>query len=206
MINEYEAWVKSWNGEKWSSCRKVCSSAPLSTINLTQDGLGSTQIPVVSNQWLNASAMAQPQQGLRNRLLKGKFNSKNKFTGRGAKGLLMGKINFNVHGYLKILLFRRKIHEKKILITYPTGFKVCKSVHHRIIQINHQPDATIFQFIILMFIYSSTCFGCFSAHHQKHDCSGSHWFYLHIMVTVVLCSWSGRPNHKHSMTVTTIRR
>ena len=27
------------------------------------------------------------------------------------------------------------------------------------IQINHQPDATIFQFIILMFIYSSTCFG-----------------------------------------------
>jgi hypothetical protein len=28
-------------------------------------------------------------------------------------------------------------------------FKVCKSVHHRTIQINHQPDATIFQFIIL---------------------------------------------------------
>ena len=27
------------------------------------------------------------------------------------------------------------------------------------IQINHQPDATIFQFIILTFIYSSTCFG-----------------------------------------------
>jgi hypothetical protein len=37
--------------------------------------------------------------------------------------------------------------------------KVCKSMHHRTIQINHQPDATIFQFIILMFIYSSTCFG-----------------------------------------------
>jgi hypothetical protein len=29
------------------------------------------------------------------------------------------------------------------------------------IQINHQPDATIFQFIILTFIYSSTCFGRF---------------------------------------------
>jgi len=28
-------------------------------------------------------------------------------------------------------------------------------------QINHQPDATIFQFIILTFIYSSTCFGVF---------------------------------------------
>jgi hypothetical protein len=58
--------------------------------------------------------MAQPQQGLRNRLLKGKLNSGNKFTGRGAKGLLLGKINFNVHGYLNILLFRRKIREKKI--------------------------------------------------------------------------------------------
>jgi hypothetical protein len=31
-------------------------------------------------------------------------------------------------------------------------FKVCKSVHHRTIKINHQPDATIFQFIILTFI------------------------------------------------------
>jgi hypothetical protein len=39
-------------------------------------------------------------------------------------------------------------------------------VHHRIIQINHQPDAKIFQFIILTFVYSSTCFGRFPAHHQ----------------------------------------
>jgi len=62
------------------------------------------------------------------------------------------------------------------------------------IQINHQPDATIFQFIILTFIYNSTCFGRFPAHHQElNDCSGSLWFYLRIMVTVVLCSWSGRP-------------
>jgi hypothetical protein len=30
--------------------------------------------------------------------------------------------------------------------------KVCKSVHHRTIQINHQPDATIFQFIILTYL------------------------------------------------------
>jgi len=42
-------------------------------------------------------------------------------------------------------------------------FNVCKSVHHRTIQINHQPDATIFQFIILTFVYSSTCFGRFPA-------------------------------------------
>jgi hypothetical protein len=61
-------------------------------------------------------------------------------------------------------------------------------------QINHQPDATIFQFIILTFIYSSTYFGHFPAHHQKlNDCSGSLWFYLCIVVTVVQCSWSGRP-------------
>ena len=40
-----------------------------------------------------------------------------------------------------------------------------------IIQINHQPDATIFQFIILTFIYSWTCFGRFPAHHQElNDC------------------------------------
>ena len=73
-------------------------------------------------------------------------------------------------------------------------FKFCKSVHHRTIQINHQPDATIFQFIILTFIYGSTCFGRFPAHHQElNDCSGSLWLYLRIGVTVVLCLWSGRP-------------
>ena len=63
-----------------------------------------------------------------------------------------------------------------------------------LIQINHQPDATVFQFIILTFIYSSTCFGRFPSHHQElNDRSGSLWFYLRIAVTVVLCSWSGRP-------------
>jgi hypothetical protein len=67
-------------------------------------------------------------------------------------------------------------------------------VHHRTIQINHQSVATIFQFIILTFVYSSTCFGRFPAHHQElNDCSDSLWFYLRIVVTVVLCSWSGQP-------------
>jgi len=51
-------------------------------------------------------------------------------------------------------------------------------VHHRTIQINHQPDATIFQFIIPTLIYSSACFGRFP----------------------------GRPDQEHSTTVTTIRR
>jgi hypothetical protein len=74
-------------------------------------------------------------------------------------------------------------------------------------QINYQLDATIFQFIILTFVYSSTCFGRFPAHHQElNDCSGGLWFYFRIVVTVVLCSWSGRPDHEHSTTITTIRR
>jgi UDP-N-acetylglucosamine:LPS N-acetylglucosamine transferase len=67
-------------------------------------------------------------------------------------------------------------------------------VHHRTIQINHKPDATIFRFIILTFVYAAACFGRFPAHHQElNDYSGNLWFYLRIVVTVVLCSWSGRP-------------
>jgi hypothetical protein len=71
-------------------------------------------------------------------------------------------------------------------------------VHYRTIKINYQPDAAIFQFIILTFIYNSSYFGRFPAHHQElNDCSGNLWFYLHIVVTVVLCSWSGRPRAQH---------
>jgi hypothetical protein len=82
-------------------------------------------------------------------------------------------------------------------------FGVCKSVHHHsTVQINHQPDATIFRFIILTFIHSPTCFGRPPAHHQElNDWSGSRWFYFRIVVIVVLCSWSGRPagrpDHEH---------
>ena len=63
----------------------------------------------------------------------------------------------------------------------------------------------IFQFIILTFVYSSTCFERFPAHHQElNDCSGILWFYHHIVVIAVLCSWSGRPDHEHSTAITTI--
>jgi len=56
-----------------------------------------------------------------------------------------------------------------------------------VIQIDHQPDATIFQFSILTFMYSSTCFGPSPAHHQElNDCSSSLWFYLRIVVIAVL--------------------
>jgi hypothetical protein len=51
----------------------------------------------------------------------------------------------------------------------------------------------IFQFIILTFVYGSTCFGRFPAHHQElNDCSGS----LRIKVIVVLLfvvGMAGRP-------------
>jgi hypothetical protein len=84
-----------------------------------------------------------------------------------------------------------------------------KSVYHHAIQIIHQPDTTIFQFIILTFVYSSTGFRRFPAHHQElNDCIDSLWFYIRIVMTVVLCSWSGRParprtqhNYLHDMKV-----
>ena len=79
-------------------------------------------------------------------------------------------------------VYRKVCHDRNYVLTFGTG------VLH-LIQINHQPDATIFQFIILTFDYSSIYFGRFPAHHQElNDCSGSLWFYLRIVVTVVLCS------------------
>jgi hypothetical protein len=65
-------------------------------------------------------------------------------------------------------------------------------MHHHTIQIDYQPDATIPQFIILRFIYSSTCFECSSAHNQELDCSSGLWFYLRNVVIAVLCLWSGQ--------------
>jgi hypothetical protein len=54
-------------------------------------------------------------------------------------------------------------------VAFLLKFKICKSVHYRTIQINHQPDAPVFQFIILKFVYSSTCFG------GSRPSSGSQW-------------------------------
>jgi len=48
------------------------------------------------------------------------------------------------------------------------------------------------QFIILTFIYSSTCFGRPHAHHQElNNCSSSLWFYLRIVVIAVPLSVFG---------------
>jgi len=56
------------------------------------------------------------------------------------------------------------------------------------------------QFIILTFIYSSTCFGSPHAHHQDIDnCSSILWFYLQSVVIAVLLVVVGpviyRPDH-----------
>jgi hypothetical protein len=54
--------------------------------------------------------------------------------------------------------------EPVALLFYPFGTRVLN-----LIQTNHQPDATIFQFIIPTFLYRSICFGLISAHHQEHN-------------------------------------
>ena len=68
-----------------------------------------------------------------------------------------------------------------LLISHQRHDFLKKVIEHKmfvLIQINHQPDAKIFQFIILTFIYSSTCFARSPAHHQeRNDCSSSLWFY-----------------------------
>jgi len=67
-------------------------------------------------------------------------------------------------------------------------------VHHRTIQINHQPDATIFQFFYPDVYLQLNMFRAFS-----RPLSGARWLqrqpwlYLRIVVTVLLCSWWGRP-------------
>jgi len=78
-------------------------------------------------------------------------------------------------------------------LIYCQDMKCNKQTNKQIsIQINHQPDATIFQFIILTFIYSSTCFGRSPVHHQElNDCSSSLWFYLRIVII------SARPRTQH---------
>jgi len=62
------------------------------------------------------------------------------------------------------------------------------------------------QFIILKFIYSSTCFGRPHAHHQElNNCSSSLWFYLRSMVVAVLLVVVGLITIK-STAITTLQR
>src|SRR5215475_3864167 len=55
------------------------------------------------------------------------------------------------------------------------------------------------QFIILTFIYSSTCFGRPHAHHQElNNCSSSLWFYrwsVVVALLLVVVGPAGQPDH-----------
>ena len=67
------------------------------------------------------------------------------------------------------------------------------------------------QFIILTFMYSSTCFGRPHAHHQElNNCSSSLWFYLRRLVVAVLLVVVGPgragPNMTNSTATTTLQR
>ena len=95
-----------------------------------------------------------------------------------------------------IISWANRIHSKpeQLHMLIIIQMYTVKTNRGNVIQLNHQPDATIFQFIILTFIYSS-CFGRSPAHHQElNDCSSSLWFYLRIVVRADLRSWSGRFN------------
>ena len=64
------------------------------------------------------------------------------------------------------------------------------------------------QFIILTFIYSSTCFGRPHAHYQElNNCSSSLWFYLRSVVIAVLLVVFGPvtgPTTTNSTAITTL--
>jgi hypothetical protein len=65
------------------------------------------------------------------------------------------------------------------------------------------------QFIILTFIYSSTCFGHPHAHHQElNNCSSSLWFYLQSVVIAELMVVVGpaSPTMIISTAITMLRR
>ena len=65
------------------------------------------------------------------------------------------------------------------------------------------------QFIILTFIYSSTCFERPQAHHQElNNCSSSLWFYRWSVVIAVLLVVVGPagPTTTNSTAITTLQR
>jgi hypothetical protein len=91
---------------------------------------------------------------------------------------LQNAVYFIMLSFLVPVLFTFYIQVCKNLNVKFKGFK---TVRHHTVQINHQPDATVFQFIILTYIYSSTSFG------RIRD-------------------RAGRPDHEQNMTITTIQR
>ena len=72
----------------------------------------------------------------------------------------------NTKLYVCVLMFRLCTNMTYTLFK----FKVCKSVPHHTIQINHQLDATISPVYYLTFIYSPTCFGRNRPDHDQQYC------------------------------------
>jgi uncharacterized membrane protein YozB (DUF420 family) len=120
--------------------------------------------------------------------------------------------NVNTNDLYLIYCFRHSLTKesgKHWKQTVDDSGKTLKKWTWTSVQINHQPDATIFQFIILTFIYSSTCFERSHAHHQEiKNCSSSLWFYLRIVVIAVLLFMIGPAGQtmNNSTAITTIRR
>jgi hypothetical protein len=123
-------------------------------------------------------------------------------TGFSPKSYWTWKVYLHLLYNLEILSHYKKKWKGSIINVRKSSWKILILVRlltfwHRSFKFNSNKSRTScnnFQFIILTFVYSSTCFGSFPVHHlELNDCSGSLWFYLRIVVTVVLCSWSGRP-------------
>jgi hypothetical protein len=99
---------------------------------------------------------------------------------------------------LPTLLIQLLSHHERIRVTQYINFVFMQyylSFWHRSFTFNSNKSPTwckSFPVYYPDFFYSSICFGRFPAHHQElNDCSGSFWFYIRFVVTVMLCSWSG---------------
>jgi hypothetical protein len=75
---------------------------------------------------------------------------------------MMHTLRFSLQNAVYFIMLPFLVHVLfKFYIQGVLNFKVCKSMHHRTIQINHQPDATVFQFIIMTFFTAQHVSGVF---------------------------------------------
>ena len=90
-------------------------------------------------------------------------------------------------------------------------FKVCKSVYHRTVQINHQPHATVFQFLLYWRLFTAQHVSGVSPPIIRSSmtavaASGFTFVSWWQSCCVRVRAGHNRPDHEHSTTVTTIRR
>jgi len=113
----------------------------------------STQIHIISRSYLSVQMFQMQNQWLGFDIHEN-WNGSTLHTSNGNLSPSEGSGRRNV----RILVLRRNICYHSSDPNATSEMKIRLQI-----QINQQPDATIFQFIILKFIYSSTCFGRFSA-------------------------------------------